>query len=362
MAEPTVDELLEQAEDLTWADPSALLLGEQAINKADFEQDAILQFRARAQTIAFAVACSQMDKALLYCAWCASHRELLDEIDNWTRFVFLWNMKMVWHGAYQFPHITLEKIDEISLQMSRLHREYGYNQRPTEFNRFSNQISTGDFEAAAESYSRFLEIPRDDMADCEACEANSQVGYLARTLRDQQALEIAKPLLYDGLACAEVPHGTYCELLKPLLRLGDRQRADEYHRTGYAKVRSNPFLLSEAAIHIGYDVYHKEYAQAVSRFERQLPIALETPELSERFCFFTVAEWLMEGMAETEGTRNLRLPGDFELFDESNRYDCSALQAWFHSQADSLADAFDARNKNDFYRTTYRSELRYETL
>jgi len=362
MSESEITDLLSQAERLAWADPSALRLGEQAIRLADQLQAPPLQFQARAETIAFATSCGNIDKALVACAWCISQAELLDELTHWPRHTFLWNMKMVWGHMFEVPHISLAQIEEISSQMSQLHRKYGYNQRPTEYMRYSNLYECGHLDEAREAYSRFLEIPRDSMADCEACETNTRVRFLARTRHDKEALAVAAPIIAGDLTCVEVPHSTYCRLLQPLIRLGEQELAEQYHKTGYAKIRSNRFLLSEAATHIGFDVHTDSYARAISRFERQLPIAIEATRSNERYEFYTVAGWLMERLAERGRPRKIKLPNTFPPHNESDRYDCGQLRDWFEAESSQLADAFDARNGNDYYRNALRKELRFESV
>ena len=362
MMDENFDQLIGEADSLTWGNPAKLTLGEQAVRLADRYQDEGAQFYARARLIEYAVSVGAIDRALVACAWCASRPELLEQSDWYTKRVFLWNLKHILHGTYQLPTIEMGKIFEILEQMSNFHRDYGYNQRATEYLRFVNLMNVGHWEAAAEAYSKFIEIPRDSMADCDACEANTQIEYLSIRRRDEEALALSGPLVSGERSCVEVPHATYCRLLQPLLRQGETDRADEYNKTGYAKIRTNPFLLKEAAIHIGFDIHRSKYARAVSRFERQLPVALKSVELVEKYYFFTVAEHLMEQLAARRNQRKFQLPPEFPCYQRDDQYRCDVVRQWFQQQNETLAEAFDRRNGNDYFSQQLRESLRFENV
>lgn len=362
MSEAIIEELIREAQSLRWADPYRLVLGEKAVQLADNENDQLIQFETRTHLIEFAAACGAMDRALVACAWCASNPDLLRQSTSYIHYQFLWNFKHILHGAFQLPQISKAKIQEILDQMSSFHKEYGYNQRATAFLKFVIAMNMGDCEAAKKSYSRFVEIARDSMADCKACETHSRVEFLSYVKRDQEALEVATPLIKGTQSCAEVPHITYCRLLQPLIRLGKLELADKYNKTGYAKIRSNLFLHKEASIHIGFDVFRGKLSRALSRFEQRLPKLLEAVEMVERFYFFTIAGLLMEKLAEQRKTRKILFPKEFPLYNDSDQYKPAELADWFNRESQTLGAAFDQRNENDFFSNQLRSDLRFENV
>ena len=131
----------------------------------------------------------------------------------------------------------------------------------------NQNIDMGDAREAKANYELWKKLAKDDMADCEACEASGEIAYLNFAGEYEAALELAAPILSGELTCAEVPHTTYTPILFSMIKTGKIEEAKALLPKAAATIESNPRVINEIAplIEIAVRLGERETALNLAR-------------------------------------------------------------------------------------------------
>jgi hypothetical protein len=236
-----VYDLLDEAEDHEDG-PVKVSITEEAVRLADESQDEVLAYEARMDLIRAATFGGYPEKAMVAFTWCVGK-----STEDPDRFPardagtdLLWAYKWISGQLAGYPQISRAQIREIMDDMEEKYRAHSLSLRPIYENWAQMAMDCGDpEEEILRHMDAFQAARRDGYANCAACERNFQVTILTFLRKDQEALDLAEPLLNGQEGCAEVPHGTYATVLLPLLRMGDPERAQRFHKRGYEMIRGN---------------------------------------------------------------------------------------------------------------------------
>jgi len=354
--DPTLDELVEQARRLPDG-PAKLALLEEAVRRADVQQQPKLGFALRKDLIRAATFSGAKEKAMVAFSWrlaqCDREPEQFAEDD------LLWEYKWIVDSATDFPQITRGQIADMLADMERRYERGGRGKRAVYKLRCLTAQAMGLAEEARAAHRLWNDAPLGKGTDCPLCERNSLVQYQLLAGDEERALELAEPLvgtLGKVLRCAEVPHETYAAVLLPLLRRGRLDEASNYHALGYRLVAGNAEFLHAVARHLRFVTATLNLARAVQLFEKHLPWAVETNNPFRRFEFYQSARFLLETLREThQETVAARLPAALAVAHAERSYRVADLAAYFDEQCRELAERFNARNGNDYF-TRRRNE------
>lgn len=350
-----VIELLYEADMMPHGDTAVRMI-EEAVQRAAELRDSDLLFYAKLKLAQQSLLGGFPEKALVAFTWCLSEFKTDPQAYESYLHTLLWEFKNLLHSITLFPQISLEQINDMLGQMAEMYRRYDYSPRPIHYLQCVTGIRTGDPPRAEKYFARWQDDPRDEMADCEACECDTRVEYYVFTDQHEQAIEQARPILRGRQTCAEVPHRTLALLLYSYIRLDRREEAQKCHRRGYRILKSNRVFLKQVADHLAYQARFGELAKAAAMLERHLDWALETSDLEARYRFYLAAA---DAVKRLDGPHTLRLPSEFPLFREDARYEPASLAAWFEDEARNLETAFNNRNGNDRYTRQVIKSLTY---
>ncbi|PQO43731.1 hypothetical protein [Blastopirellula marina] len=353
-----IQQLWDQADELSHGEIQVRLLDE-AVNLAEATRDIDLIFDARKRLASAATFGGHPEKLLPAFAWCLAHYQREPERFQQHQFEMLWYFKYVLNAACQFPQMTTEQFDSLHQQMGELYRQAGYNQRPVHYMRFNFALSSGHMDAAQQAHAAYRSISRDGMADCIACESNTEASYFADLEQHEKSLEIAAPILEGRRRCGSVPHSTYSNVLRTLALLGRYEEADEYQQKGYRLIRDNPSFVGYFGMQIAYLVHRDRLAPALQMLERHLAAALTTHKLSSQHQFYVAAARALGAATAKWKTRKLNLPQSFPLYSADGEYELAPLIDWFDAQATALAARFDQRNGNRYFAAEKAAWLNY---
>lgn len=131
----------------------------------------------------------------------------------------------------------------------------------------NQNIDMGDAREAKANYELWKKLAKDDMADCEACEASDEIAYLNFAGEHAAALELAAPILSGELTCGEVPHTTYAPILFSMIKTGKIEEAKALLPKAAATIESNPRVINEIAplIEIAVRLDERETALNLAR-------------------------------------------------------------------------------------------------
>ncbi|MET3982362.1 tetratricopeptide repeat protein [Streptomyces sp. PvR034] len=184
---------------------------------------------------------------------------LLQEYDRdpgafaqWEVRSLFWQFKWVASAIANSPEISLDQASGWLTEMERRYRLAGYTERPVREAELFLADALADDERAELAVSRWMAAERDGMADCHACEINTQGWFWVRKGDDARAIEVWQPVLAGERVCSEEPHRVLAQSLLPLLRLGRLDEARSHHLRGYRMARGNDSLLRSIGKHIEF--------------------------------------------------------------------------------------------------------------
>ena len=230
----------------------------------------------------------------------------------------LWKFKWIVSGVAKSSVIEKELIDEVNEAMLFYYESIEGLSLSRYYNALTNQnIDMGESKEAKANYKMWKKLAKDDMADCEACEASGEIAYLNFAGEHAAALELAAPILSGELTCAEVPHTTYAPILFSMIKTGKIEEAKTLLPKAAATIESNPRVINEIAplIEIAVRLDERETALNLAR-KHSAAILDGNDDLNDLRFFIAVS-----------------------AFGDENDYK-TALE---------LAGKFDARNGNTYY-------------
>ena len=247
------------------------------------------------------------------------------EYPNFNNFTdCLWKFKWIVSGVAKSSMIEKELIDEVNEAMLFYYERLELSLAAYYKALMNQNIDMGDAREAKANYKMWKKLAKDDMADCEACEASDEIAYLNFAGEHAAALGLAEPILSGELTCSEVPHITYAPILFSMIKTGKIEEAKTLLPKAAAAIESNPRVINMVAPLIEIAVRLDERDTALNLARKHSAAILEgNDDLNDLRFFIAVSAFGDEGDYKT------------------------ALE---------LADKFDARNQN-FYYTDYLSKF-----
>ncbi|MEU4401842.1 hypothetical protein [Micromonospora orduensis] len=244
---------------------------EQLLRRVDAADDRHLAFVTRMQSTVGYIYGGEPAKSFVTFSWCLSEFDR-DPQPYHQRHLhnLLWHFKYMINGLLNFPEVPLDRTYAVLDDMERRYRAGGHSLQTVHKHRFRVADHIGDADAAAHWYRLWQTTPRDDLSDCAGCDPTSQVGYLADSGRDAEAVALAEPVLAGRLSCNEQPQSILTALLLPYLRTGRDESARDAHREAYRRLRGNLANLWDIGDHIEFCTMTGNEARAVELVERHL--------------------------------------------------------------------------------------------
>ncbi|MGC4865818.1 hypothetical protein ACLQ3B_10340 [Micromonospora sp. DT53] len=319
---------------------------EQLLRRVDAADDRHLAFVTRMQATTGYIYGGEPAKSFVTFSWCLSEFDR-DPQPYHQRHLhnLLWHFKYMVNGLLNFPEVPLDRTYAVLDDMERRYRAGGHSLQAVHKHRFRVADHVGDVEAAAHWYRLWQTTPRDELSDCAGCDPTSQVGYLADTGRDADAVELAEPVLAGRLNCNEQPQSILTALLLPYLRTGRTEEARDAHREAYRRLRGNLANLWDIADHVEFCTLTGNEARAIELVERHLDWLDRPPSPAAAMHFAAVAAAaLRQAGASTVYRRAAEGRPAAEV-------SAASLADELTEVATGLAARFDARNG-----TTHQSE------
>jgi hypothetical protein len=341
-AVPAARKLLEKARKLQDEDLRFSQFKE-VIRRADLEQDIEVGVEARLELL------DELDahpaEVLALLTWCLAQCDR--DPERFPEKDLLWRYKRIVLGIENLPQIPMHQIQGLIEDIGRRYSRNGLSLRPIFRIKLFLAMATGRREEAESAHWNWVSAPRDEFADCSACERDTEVQYRVFREQDKRALRMAGPILDGRLECKNVPRQTLSELLLPLVRLGQLVGATWCHRQGYRLIENRKSYVGDAAKHLVFLALTGKLAKARKVFQHYIPFPLnaEVADHAHRFEFTLASRFFIERLrAKGQRTAKFDLPKEFPPYQESGTYDLVALEEWFEADARRLAALFDARN------------------
>ena len=344
----TVDELwglLRQAESMPFG-AAQIAMVEQVLRHADATGDRELQFATRMLGTNAYVYGGESAKSFVTFSWCLSDFDR-DPAPFHQRMqhTLLWHFKYMVSALTRFPEVPLARTQAVLDDMERRYRETGHSLQAVYKHRYIVADHVGDRVAADEWYERWNTAPRDALSDCAGCDPSTQVDYLSRSGRYDEAVALAEPVLAGRLTCSEQPQTILASLLQPYLHTGRLEAAADAHRRSYRLMRPNLADLWEIGDHIGFCARTGNEHRGLEILQRHIDWLDKAPSPAAGMHFAASAALVLRRLTALGH-------GDTLVRRRDSDVPAAALAAELTRQATDLALRFDARNG-----TTAQSEL-----
>ncbi|SBT49890.1 ferrous iron transporter B [Micromonospora auratinigra] len=313
---------------------------EQLLRRADAGDDRHLAFATRMQATTAYTFGGEPAKSFVTFSWCLAEydRDPQPYHERWTHQL-LWYFKHMVSAMLTFPELPLDRTYAVLDDMERRYRESGHSLQAVHKHRYLVAAHVGAAEEAAEWYRRWVTTPRDALSDCAGCDPTTQVKYLVRTGRHDEAVALAEPVLAGRLSCAEQPQAILTALLTPYRETGRADAAREAHREAYRRMRSRLSELWEIADHIEFCTVTGNPTRALELVERHLDWLDRAPSPGAAMNFAATAAAALRQLS-AEVTVHRRAFGDRAAADVP----VGELAEELAGVATALAARFDERN------------------
>lgn len=325
-------------------------LREEAVRLADLEGDLKLQYFAREVFVRSCIFGGATEKGLVAFAW------LLAQFDSnpgrFDQWGILWKYKWINGVICDFPQVSKKRIYEMLDDLEQRALRAGYGLRAVTNQRYRAEKFWDHREKAIEYFRKLAELPPDKLSNCPLCETDERVNFAIYCGNDEQALDLAGPILSGSEKCGSVPHRTYANVLLPLIRLGRPNEALHYHLKSYGLIANNKSFLDKVGDHMICLTLTENLAQASALVEKHYSWTETNRDLFSHYRFFRASWLLFDVLAERNKWINLNMARSFPLYSDDSLYDCARLAAWFKEKAEVAARRFDERNETDFFMRT----------
>lgn len=312
---------------------------------ADAANDTATGFQARSLLVQTASFLGLVPEALLAFVWQLAQCDR--EPDRFNERSLFFQFHWIIRDCVSSPTIELGQVNEMMDDLRRRLLRNNASLRSASHLRWRTLMQIGELDAAVEEQQRWHDYPRDHFCFNEACERDSEVELLVARGLDQQAIKHAEPLVSRELtSLSAVPHFTFANLLISCIRLGDRQRGQQYQEEGYSLIRSEHDMFFQHSRHLLFLIWVNDLERALRIFETQLPHFLASQNRYERAVFQWVCHLLFMRLCENAPMVKLSVPSDCELFCDSGHYDTEDLAESFAQNALADGRALDERNGN----------------
>lgn len=229
----------------------------------------------------------------------------------------LWKFKWIVSGIAKSSVIEKELIDEVNEAMLFYYERLELSPAAYYKALMNQNIDMGDAREAKANYELWKKLAKDDMADCEACEASDEIAYLNFAGEHEAALGLAEPILSGELTCSEVPHITYAPILFSMIKTGKIEEVKTLLPKAAAAIESNPRVINEIAPLIEIAVRLDERETALSLARKHSRAILEgNDDLNDLRFFIAVSAFGDEGDYKTA----LELAGRFDARNQNFYY------------------------------------------
>ena len=346
----TIQQLMQQADQLADGNLEQVRLLEKAIQLADSHQDQALQVSAREEYVNATIMAQLPEKAMVaYAFILAYYDKNPDKFGFFTRYKVLWMYKWVIYKLIDFPTISKERIAAALDDLTQRYKAGGVNGEKAIYQcRYGLAFRMGDFEEAQINYQKFVANDKGMMSDCDACMIAEEILYLIAKEAYETAIEKAAPILSGEKTCRSIPSKFYNKLFIALIQLDRTAQAVSYieklspeDNQEYLKTNAGLLLLQA---HIG------QQEPALAIFDKNIGHAYGSASKTVPFEFCLAAQVLMNnyleaGISQLPLTITKKLP----FYQESGMYQPLNILQFLEQEIATIEKAFNARNGNDYF-------------
>ncbi|MCG5217493.1 hypothetical protein [Streptosporangium sp. KLBMP 9127] len=350
-----VQGLVDQASEMPYGEAKSVLL-EEALRRAEALRDRDLAFVVRMElTGAYQYGAEPAKSFATFSRCLAEYDAEPGRFDEWQSYNLHWQFKWIISDMMRFPEVPLRRAHDALAEMERRYQEAGHGLHAVHAKRCHLAHHVGDRAQAEEWFRRWQTTPRGQMSDCEGCDPSGKVWHLVLMGRDEEAVELAAPVVAGELTCHVQPQGILTKLLLPYVRTGRLEEAAAAHRRAYRIVQGDTNYVDDFGDHIEFCALTGNEARGLEILEREASLLERAASPRAAMWFAAAAGLLLRRLAETgHGDTTVRWVG--------GEIPVGVLREQLASRARGLAARFDARNGTPEQGTRVEQTLSAEPL
>lgn len=356
--EAEIRSLVSKAVGLPYGFAKADLLKE-AVRLADLAHHKELQWSTRMSYVGAATFAGLDAEQVVTFTWLLNHAEEYGEHCN-TQLI--WPYKWVLGTVIGFPEFSRDQVEFFFKDSRERYAEFGFNSRPIDFTETDYCLQKGEFERARDLLKQGSQLPRDDNADCRACEpsANARSWFVLGDL--DEATRLYEGMVQARLSCEEEPIRAHCVAS---LVYAAQERWDDAlsaHQNGYRHLGRTDNLASLSSFSLPYKLAANRLGDARAIFDKFLPPMLRSRNKTSVIGFLQGGAILAARTLEKGNTtlplRNghlLPVPGN----PEEGVVEAEPMREWLTAEANKLARMFDERNQTTHLQAILKQDWPY---
>ncbi len=303
------------------------------------------EFAARLSLLGSSIYTPHSADELTHYAWTRQALDSGHPIAEAAAFTTVWKLKWALDRMVKSADVELRTIRDALTDFEALLDRFGWNRRPAHQARLALATHLHDDAGVREQLAAMESLPRDELADCEACE-NLGIAQALAGRDPQAAVATLVPTIEGTLTCAEEPMQSLALQTQLTLDEGSEEDAGRFATRGWRLTRDHDFLAGAAARYLRSFVRLGNVDRAL---DAALPRAawLDDLSLDDDVMTFSAALALVLRRAQEAGIAPDQVDGEptRELADR------------LAQRAEGLAKAFDTRNGSTVVSDRVRSVL-----
>ena len=271
----------------------------------------------------------------------------------------LWNYKWLLEDCVAYYQIPMEDCESFFEDYKKRCLAYGYNLRPYYNLKYEFYLHM-DHPETDKYFQLFEKTPRDENADCNACEQNEIVDYYLKHGKLKKAKLLAKDLESRKLRCGSG--------WKSWLRLKQNYMLYYLKNNDFEKAAENIALLrkynnKQTPYDVGseemYCYIYLDLPKALRIYKKNWKTWLREREPMKLFNNNADICVLFKKLMESRKKQTIKIAYDnsFPLYRKSDSYEMQELFDFYYKQAVDLAKKFDNRNGTDAFMKTLQIKL-----
>ena len=327
--------------------PAKVAMLEEAIALADNSNDVETAYLARTELLGAALQQGMGERLVVAFSWCLAQSDRDPQAFPETEL--LWQYRWVMFAMPSFPGVSKAQIDSMLADMEMRYRRAGSTLRGYYLLRKAVRRMMGDRFECQEAFAAFKAARRDSLSDDAVTERTFSLDYHVFMQEYRLAYTTMQPFLTGEIRDKHFLAATFSTMLVPMLRLGHVEAAMNNHKKCYPLISENPRYIGDIGDHMKFLTLTNNLTRATRIYEKHLTTALSVKDRLKQFTFHLGAALTLSQLAKERETVRLRLPKTFDGYQSEGTYVVAALRDYSLGHVRGEAEAYDARNGNDFY-------------
>lgn len=278
--------------------------------------------------------------------------------EQFARFNPLYEYNWVIGLLANFPNIDLQQRDDLLADMKTRYERAGAGLNSVYEIQWSISIDYADEVLGNEARDRLLSLGN----DWQGMFAYYDVHFALFLGDEARAIARGESFIEAMLAGKDESYDVCANLLLPLWRAGRQEEAQQLQAKMQRGIRRHEVYYWPNGEYLKFLAATQKVERAIKLFENFHSVVATHSDPLTRLYFYTDMIPVLNQLHQQTDLVALRLPESVTVTNQNDRYSVADLIAWHVASANELADQFDQRNGNPYFRNRIQqaTETHYE--